>query len=94
MTVGTLLAKAEAEGATRPTLIELVEAASEAGAVRALGKLGLHDAGAGKDIGDLRQLVQGWRDAKSSAFRAAIGWTVRGLIAMLLVGLAMRTGLL
>lgn len=94
MTVGTLLAKAEDEGATRPTLLELAEAASEAGAVKALARLGLHDAGAGKDIGDLRQLVQGWRDAKSSAFKAAIGWTVRGLIAVLLVGLAVRGGLL
>ena len=94
MSTATLIDRAAREGASTATLIDLVEAASEAGATRALNRIGLHDADAGKDIGELRQLVQGWRDAKTSALRAAVSWTVRGLIALLLLGLALRTGVL
>lgn len=90
MSVAALLAQAEAGGASRVTLIELVEAASEAGATRALNRIGLHDEDAGKDIGDLRQLVQGWRDAKSSAVKAAAGWLARGIAVLVLLGLALR----
>ncbi len=87
-----LLARAAAEGAAQATLIDLIEAASEAGATRALNRIGLHDADAGKDIVELRQLIQGWRDAKTSALRAAVTWAVRGVIALLLLGLAVKTG--
>ena len=92
MTVAKLLAEASAQGADAARLIDLVEAASEAGATRALNRIGLHDEAAGKDIGDLRQLVQGWRDAKSSAVKAAVTWAVRGVIALLLLGLAIKFG--
>ncbi len=92
MTVAALLARAEAEGAGKATLLDLVEAASEAGATRALNRIGLHDEAAGKDIGDLRQLIQGWRDAKGSALKAGAAWAVRGLIALLLLGLAVKFG--
>ena len=86
------MARAAAEGAAQATLIDLIEAASEAGATRALNRIGLHDADAGKDIVELRQLIQGWRDAKTSALRAAVTWAVRGIIALLLLGLAVKTG--
>jgi len=89
-----LVAQAEAEGATRVTLRALVEEASEVGAQRALEMVGLRDAAAGSDIVQLRQLIQGWRDAKKSAVNAAITWVVRMLVAMLLMGLALKLGLL
>ena len=92
--VSGLLARAMAENPPASTLIDLVEAASEAGATRALARLGLHDEAAGKDVADLRQLVQGWRDAKTSAVRAAVTWAVRGVIALLLLGLALRSGII
>ena len=92
MTVAGLLAQAARGGADAATLIDLVEAASEAGATRALNRIGLHDAAAGKDIGDLRQLIQGWRDAKSSALKATVTWAVRGVIALLLLALAVKLG--
>ncbi|MGB3791100.1 MAG: DUF6127 family protein, partial [Sphingopyxis granuli] len=63
------------------------------GARRALARLGLADAAARDDIGDLRQLLGAWRDAKTSAWKAAVDWTVRGLLALLLVGLAIKLGL-
>ena len=89
-----LVAQAEAEGATRVTLRALVEEASELGASRALEMVGLRDATAGADIVQLRQLIQGWRDAKKSAVNAVITWVVRMLAALLLLGLAFKLGLL
>lgn len=71
----------------------VVEEASELGARRALARLGLADAAARDDIGDLRQLLGAWRDAKSSAWKAAVDWAVRGVLALLVVGLAMKMGL-
>ena len=89
-----LVAQAEAEGAARVTLRALVEEACEVGAARALRTLGLMDDKAGPDIVELRQLIQGWRDAKKSALAAIIAWMVRTAVALLLIGLAYRLDLL
>ena len=40
----------------------------------------------------LRELLRAWRDAKASAWKAVVGWVVRGLLALLLLGLAVRFG--
>ena len=93
MSLPGAMARAAEQGASAAVLVEVAEAASEAGATRALNLIGLHDADAGKDIVELRQLVQGWRDAKTSALRAIVTWAVRGAIALLLLGLALRLGL-
>lgn len=71
----------------------LLEQASETGARRALAQLGLGDASAAKDMGELRELLSAWRDAKRSARKAAIGWVVRMILALLLIGIAVRLGL-
>lgn len=89
-----LLAQAEADGADMVTLRGLIEEASELGASRALAAIGLHDVGAGADIVELRQLVQGWRDAKRAAVNTVVVWLTRSLVAALLVGLAVRSGIL
>lgn len=89
-----LIAQADGEGASLVVIKAIVEEASEAGATRALGRLGLHDAGAGADIVELRQLIQGWRDAKRSAAREAMQWLVRAVVAALLVGIAVKLGML
>ena len=89
-----LVAQAEAEGAARVTLRALVEEACETGAARALRTLGLMDDKAGPDIIELRQLIQGWRDAKKSALMAMIAWSVRSAVALLLIGLAYRLDLI
>ena len=44
------------------------------------------------DLSELRQLLQAWRDAKASAWKAVIGWLVRGSFALLLFGIAFRLG--
>ena len=75
------------------TLRAIVEEASDLGAERVLTRLGLNDDGAQGDIDELRELLQAWRAAKASAWHAAIDWTVRGLLALLLIGFALRFGL-
>jgi hypothetical protein len=88
-----LIRQANASGGDLATLRSIVEEASDLGADRVLTRLGLADDSASKDIGELRQLLQAWRDAKSSAWRAAVDWAVRGVLALLLVTLVWRLGL-
>jgi hypothetical protein len=89
-----LIRQAEAEGADFVTLRALVEEASGRGAERALGALGLTDATARRDMDELRQLLQAWRDAKRSAAQAVAAWAVRILLALLVAGMAMKLGLM
>jgi len=88
-----LTAQAAHEGADLVTLRAMVEEASELGAARVLGRIGLADEGAEKDIDELRELLAAWRAAKASAWKAAVEWIVRALFAALLIGLAVRLGL-
>ncbi len=88
-----LAASAEERGADLVTLRALVEEASDLGAARALARLGLADAQAIRDMMELRELLSAWRDAKKSARQAVIVWAVRGLLALLLIGLAVKLGL-
>ncbi len=88
-----LVAQAENEGGDLVTLRAIVEEASDLGAARVLDRLGLSDEKAQDDFAELRELLRAWRDAKASAWKAAIQWAVRGVLAMLLIGIAVRLGL-
>jgi hypothetical protein len=90
--LAALLAQAIHEGSDLVTLRAVVEEASELGAARTLERIGLDDETAHQDLSELRELLQAWRDAKASARTAAIGWIVRGLLALLLLGMAVRLG--
>ncbi len=74
------------------SLRALIEAAGEAGAEHALERLGLSDERARDDVRELRELLGAWRDAKKSAWKAAIDWAVRGCLALLLVSIAFKAG--
>lgn len=87
-----LIAQATSEGGSLVTLRAIVEEASELGAQRVLARLRLNDPGAQDDIDELRELLRAWRDAKASAWRAVVDWTVRGCLALLLIGIAFRLG--
>ena len=91
--VARLVAQAEDEGAGLVTLRAIIEEASELGAERVLLRMGLDDPAALADLSELRQLLQAWRDAKASAWKAAIAWVVRGALALLLLGIVFRTGM-
>ncbi len=87
-----LIAQAATEGGDMITLRAIVEEASEIGADRVLHRIGLSDANAQDDIDELRELLSAWRDAKASAWKAVVDWAVRGILAMLLIGIAVRIG--
>lgn len=74
---------------TRP---DMLTEAAELGAQRTLARLGLDDANALGDLSELRQLLQAWRDAKASAWKAAVEWIVRAVLCLLLLGIAFRLG--
>jgi hypothetical protein len=87
-----LIGQAGEEGADLSTLRAIAEEAGEAGARRALARLGLEDAGAGKDMAELRELLAAWRDAKRSVVKEVVAWGVRLVLALVLVGLAVKLG--
>lgn len=88
-----MMAQAEARGADMVTIRAIAEEASGIGADRALARLGLDDPGARADIGALRELLSAWRDAKRTARNEVVGWTVRIVLALVMLGLAVRLGL-
>lgn len=90
--LASLMAQAREEGAELVTLRAIVEEASALATDRALERLGLGDPGAEGDLVELRELLQAWRDAKTSAWKAFIDWMIRGVLALLLIGIAVRLG--
>jgi hypothetical protein len=89
-----ITAEAETKGADLILIRALIEEASDEGARRALARLGLQDDKASRDMAELRELLGAWRDAKSSARKAAIGWIVRLSLALLLIGIAVKLNLM
>jgi hypothetical protein len=87
-----LMAQEAAQGADVLGLRAIVEEASAMGAARALESMGLADASAQADMAELRMLLRAWRDAKRSAWKAVVDWAVRGMLALLLIGIACRLG--
>ena len=90
--LASLMAQAREEGADLVTLRAIIEEASTLATDRALERLGLGDAGAEGDLVELRELLRAWRDAKTSAWKAFIDWAICGVLALLLVGIAVRLG--
>lgn len=88
-----LVAQADGQVSDMVTIRALIEEASEIGAGRALERLGLADHGAEGDVRELRELLSAWRDAKKAARGAVIGWVVRIVMALVLLGIAVKTGL-
>ena len=90
--LASLMVQARGEGAELVTLRAIIEESSALATDRVLERLGLGDAGAVGDLGELRELLRAWRDAKTSAWKALIDWIVRGALALLLIGIAVRLG--
>jgi Family of unknown function (DUF6127) len=87
-----LIAQAQVNGSDLVTLRAIIEEASELGANRVLRRLGLEDENAQDDIDELRDLLGAWRTAKASATKAVLDWIIRGAMALLLIGIALRIG--
>ena len=72
----------------------ILERAAERGAERCLAHLGLENGSAAKDIHELRDLLEAWRDARRTAWQTTIKVLTTGLLAALLVGAAIKLKLL
>jgi hypothetical protein len=90
--IASLMAQAREKGAELVTLRAIVEETSVLATDRVLERLGLDDAGAESDLIELRELLGAWRDAKTSAWKALVDWVIRGVLALLLIGIAVRLG--
>ena len=73
---------------------DLLDRAAERGAERALAHLGLENGHAAKDIRELRDLLQAWRDARRTAWQTAVKVITTGILAALLVGAAIKLKLM
>ena len=75
-------------------LNELLTRAAERGAERALASLGLENGHAAADIRDLRGLIEAWREARQTAWQTTVKVLTTGVLAALLVGIAIKLRLL
>lgn len=91
-TLASLMAQANQDGADIVTLRAIVEETTEIATDRVLDRFGLSDSNAVNDLDELRELLQAWRDAKASAWKAFVEWAIRALLAALLIGIAVRLG--
>ncbi|KKW67926.1 membrane protein [Lampropedia cohaerens] len=73
---------------------ELLDRAAERRAERVLAHLGLENGHAAKDIRELRDLLQAWRDARRTAWQTAVKVITTGILAALLVGAAIKLKLM
>ena len=73
---------------------DLLSRAAERGAARALAHLGLENGRAARDIGELRSLLEAWRDARHTAWLTTVKVVTTGILAALLVGAAIKLKLL
>ena len=73
---------------------ELLDRAAERGAERCLAHLGLENGHAARDIRELRDLLDAWRDARRTAWQTAVKVATTGLLAALLVGAAIKLKLI
>ena len=79
---------------------DLLDRAAERGAERCLAlpclalpclaHLGLENGSAAKDIRELRDLLEAWRDARRTAWQTTIKVVTTGILAALLVGAAIK----
>ena len=69
---------------------ELLDRAAERGAERCLAHLGLENGSAAKDIRELRDLLEAWRDARRTAWQTTIKLITTGILAALVLGAAIK----
>jgi len=73
---------------------DLLDRAAERGAERCLAHLGMENGHAARDIRELRDLLEAWRDARRTAWRTVIKLVTTGILAALMVGVAIKLKLM
>lgn len=71
---------------TEEELDMIIEKASERGAECALRKIGLHDEQAGKDIQEVRSLLESWRDTKKTITQTIAKVITTSILTVLALG--------
>ena len=69
---------------------DLLDRAAERGAERVLAHLGLENGHAARDIRELRDLLEAWRDARRIAWQTVVKIVTTGFLAVLLVGAVIK----
>lgn len=78
---------------TRKDLDEIIEAAAERGAKRALKDLGLDDESAHHDVRDLRDLIKSWREVRSVALQTTAKIVTTAILTAIVIGVGVRLGI-
>jgi hypothetical protein len=73
---------------------DLLEQAAERGAERCLAHLGLENGHAARDIRELRDLLDAWRDARRTAWQTIIKAVTTGILAAIIIGVAVKLKLM
>ena len=79
---------------TKDELNTLLDQAAERGAERCLAHLGLENGHAARDIRELRDLLDAWREARKTAWQTTIKVITTGILATVLVGIAIKLKLM
>ncbi len=74
----------------REDLEELLNRAAERGAERCLAHLGLENGHAARDIRELRDLLEAWRDARKTFWRTTIRVATTAVLALLILGAVIK----
>ena len=73
-------------------LAVLLNRAAEHGARKALSDIGLQDEDAGRDIHDLRKLIDDWRACKNTVFQTFVKATTLAALSFIAAALWMKLG--
>ncbi len=64
----------------------LLDQAAERGAEAALRKVGLHDENAGRDMAEVRDLLESWRDTKKTISQTVAKIITTSILAVIALG--------
>ena len=77
---------------TKAEINTLLQQAAQEGAKEALCRIGLSDETAANDVRELRQLIDGWRDIKSTALKTVVRWCIVAILGVMSVGAYVTLG--
>lgn len=77
---------------TPDELEAMLDRAAKRGAKELLNSLGLHDDNAAKDIQEMRNLIESWRDTKRSIWTTTVRWGTVALLTLIVGAVWMHFG--
>ena len=77
---------------TPDELEAMLDRAAKRGAKELLNGLGLHDDNAAKDIQEMRNLIESWRDTKRSIWTTTVRWGTVALLTFIAGAVWMHLG--